>query len=63
MEKKFKTLETKPMYDYSKFDEHFGHTLRCATGGNVRVGDACILWMDVPHYVSNDGNSSNLSSF
>ena len=51
------------MYDYSKFDEHFGHTLRCATGGNVRVGDACILWMDVPHYVSNDGNSSNLSSF
>ena len=29
--------------------------------GMQLAGDTCILWMDVLHYVSNDGNSSNLS--
>ena len=56
-----KTLETKPVSDESNFHEHFGYTLRCATGRKVR--DACILWMDIPYYLSNDANSANLSSF
>ena len=61
--KKSWTLEIKQMQDESNFHEPFGHTLRCATGGKVKGGDACILWIDVPDYVSNDGNSSNQSSF
>ena len=48
------------MKDESNFHEYFGHTLRCTTGGKVKGGDACILWIDVPHYFSNDGNSCNL---
>ena len=35
----------------------------CTTGAKEKGGEACILWIDVPHYVSNDGNSSNQSSF
>ena len=58
--KKFQTLETKTMQDESNFHEHFGYTLRCATGEKMRGGDACIPWMDAPHYVSNDDNSSNV---
>ena len=29
----------------------------------VERGDAYILWKGVPHYVSDDGNSSIISSF
>ena len=58
---KSRTLQTKRIKDDSNFHEHFGHTLRCTTGGKVIGEDACILWIDVPHYFNNDGNSSNLT--
>ena len=51
------------MKDESNFHEYFGHTLRCTTGGKVKGGDACILWIDVPHYFSNDGNSFNYVNY
>ena len=58
--KKFQTLMTKPM----QMRATFMSTLDTPSGGGkVREGDACILWMGAPHYVSNDSNSSNLSSF
>ena len=51
------------MEDESIYHELIGYTLRCAAGEKVRGGDAYILQMDAPHNVSNDRNSSNLSSF